>query len=203
MQALPTQMAAALRGAARTLKEKALSTAEAIEAAGGRALPIVGDVRNDDDVTAAVLKTQGEFGGIDVVEANAETALRGRDRQVEALKAFVDAALDAFDGVIDDTGHVTDAVKKAIFFFFTKNFRFHELRFKVLVRDETAAYFRVNLNPGELLIGQRFQEKSETTLGVAFAIMGSSVETTNAGIISRLISRTYKLETELKLKLLE
>ena len=47
------------------------TAAEAIEAAGGRALPIVGDVRNDDDVTAAVLKTQGEFGGIDVVINNA------------------------------------------------------------------------------------------------------------------------------------
>lgn len=47
------------------------TAAEAIEAAGGRALPIVGDVRNDDDVTAAVLTTQGEFGGIDVVVNNA------------------------------------------------------------------------------------------------------------------------------------
>jgi len=47
------------------------SAAEAIEAAGGRALPIVGDVRNDDDITAAVLKTQGEFGGIDIVVNNA------------------------------------------------------------------------------------------------------------------------------------
>lgn len=47
------------------------TAAEAIEAAGGRALPIVGDVRNDDDVAAAVLKTQGEFGGIDVVVNNA------------------------------------------------------------------------------------------------------------------------------------
>ena len=47
------------------------TAAEAIEAAGGSARPIVGDVRNDDDVTAAVLKTQGEFGGIDVVINNA------------------------------------------------------------------------------------------------------------------------------------
>lgn len=47
------------------------TAAEAIEAAGGTALPIVGDVRNDDDITAAVLKTQGEFGGIDVVVNNA------------------------------------------------------------------------------------------------------------------------------------
>jgi citronellol/citronellal dehydrogenase len=47
------------------------TAAAAIEEAGGRALPIVGDVRNDDDVTEAVLKTQGEFGGIDIVINNA------------------------------------------------------------------------------------------------------------------------------------
>lgn len=47
------------------------SAAEAIRAAGGNALAIVGDVRNDDDVTEAVLKTQGEFGGIDIIVNNA------------------------------------------------------------------------------------------------------------------------------------
>jgi citronellol/citronellal dehydrogenase len=47
------------------------SAAELIRAAGGQALPIVGDVRNDDDITEAVLKTQGEFGGIDIVVNNA------------------------------------------------------------------------------------------------------------------------------------
>ncbi len=47
------------------------SAAEQIRAAGGSALPIVGDVRNDDDVIEAVLKTQGEFGGIDIVVNNA------------------------------------------------------------------------------------------------------------------------------------
>lgn len=47
------------------------SAAEAIRAAGGQALPIVGDVRNDDDITEAVLKTQGEFGGIDIIVNNA------------------------------------------------------------------------------------------------------------------------------------
>jgi citronellol/citronellal dehydrogenase len=47
------------------------TAAEQIRDAGGRALPIVGDVRNDDDVAAAVLKTQGEFGGIDIVVNNA------------------------------------------------------------------------------------------------------------------------------------
>jgi citronellol/citronellal dehydrogenase len=47
------------------------TAAEQIEAAGGRALAMVGDVRNDDDITEAVLKTQGEFGGIDIVVNNA------------------------------------------------------------------------------------------------------------------------------------
>ena len=47
------------------------TAAEQIRDAGGRALPIVGDVRNDDEITEAVLKTQGEFGGIDIVVNNA------------------------------------------------------------------------------------------------------------------------------------
>lgn len=47
------------------------TAAEQIRAAGGQALPIVGDVRSDDDITEAVLKTQGEFGGIDIVVNNA------------------------------------------------------------------------------------------------------------------------------------
>jgi citronellol/citronellal dehydrogenase len=47
------------------------TAAAAIREAGGQALPIVGDVRNDDDITEAVLKTQGEFGGIDIVVNNA------------------------------------------------------------------------------------------------------------------------------------
>ena len=47
------------------------TAAEQIRAAGGNALAIVGDVRNDDDITEAVMKTQGEFGGIDIVVNNA------------------------------------------------------------------------------------------------------------------------------------
>ena len=47
------------------------SAAEQIRAAGGQALPIVGDVRDDESVIDAVLKTQGEFGGIDIVVNNA------------------------------------------------------------------------------------------------------------------------------------
>lgn len=47
------------------------TAADQIRAAGGGALAVVGDVRNDDDVTAAVEATVAEFGGIDVVINNA------------------------------------------------------------------------------------------------------------------------------------
>ncbi|WP_341996145.1 NAD(P)-dependent oxidoreductase [Microbacterium sp. LWH7-1.2] len=62
------------------------SAAEAIRAAGGHALPIVGDVRNDDDVTEAVLKTQGEFGGIDIVVNNASVIDLSRSLDLDAKK---------------------------------------------------------------------------------------------------------------------
>ncbi|MDL9979377.1 SDR family oxidoreductase [Microbacterium sp. ASV49] len=47
------------------------TAAQQIRDAGGNALAIVGDVRDDDDITRAVLETKGEFGGIDVVVNNA------------------------------------------------------------------------------------------------------------------------------------
>lgn len=47
------------------------SAAEEIRLAGGNALPLVGDVRNDEDIAAAVERTVAEFGGIDVVVNNA------------------------------------------------------------------------------------------------------------------------------------
>src|SRR5690606_16538669 len=62
------------------------TAAEQIEAAGGRALPIVGDVRNDDDVTEAVLKAQGEFGGIDIVINNASVIDLSRSLDLGAKK---------------------------------------------------------------------------------------------------------------------
>lgn len=62
------------------------SAAEAIRAAGGSALPIVGDVRNDDDVTEAVLTTQGEFGGIDIVVNNASVIDLSRSLDLDAKK---------------------------------------------------------------------------------------------------------------------
>lgn len=47
------------------------TAAEAIEAAGGKALPILGDVRDDDSVADAVAATVEAFGGIDIVINNA------------------------------------------------------------------------------------------------------------------------------------
>jgi len=47
------------------------SAAEAIKAAGGTALPILGDVRDEESVAAAVNRTVERFGGIDIVVNNA------------------------------------------------------------------------------------------------------------------------------------
>ncbi len=47
------------------------TAAEEIEAAGGAALPIVGDVRDDAQVSAAVAQAVERFGGIDIVVNNA------------------------------------------------------------------------------------------------------------------------------------
>ena len=62
------------------------TAAEQIRAAGGNVLPIVGDVRDDDDVTAAVLKAQGEFGGIDIVVNNASVIDLSRSLDLAAKK---------------------------------------------------------------------------------------------------------------------
>ncbi|MCU1572948.1 MAG: short chain dehydrogenase [Micrococcaceae bacterium] len=53
------------------LEGTVFTAAEQVRAAGGEALPLVGDVRNDDDVAAAVEAAVQEFGGIDVVLNNA------------------------------------------------------------------------------------------------------------------------------------
>jgi citronellol/citronellal dehydrogenase len=45
------------------------SAAEEIEKAGGKALPLQVDIRDEDAVEAAVAKTVSHFGGIDIGEA--------------------------------------------------------------------------------------------------------------------------------------
>src|SRR5687768_7738883 len=47
------------------------TSAKEIEQAGGRALPIVCDIRDEDQVAQAVKQTAAEFGGIDVCVNNA------------------------------------------------------------------------------------------------------------------------------------
>src|SRR3954465_783794 len=47
------------------------TAAEQIEAAGGKALPIVGDIRDEEQVAAAVAQAVERFGGIDVCVNNA------------------------------------------------------------------------------------------------------------------------------------
>ena len=47
------------------------SAAEAIEKAGGRALPLAIDIRDEAAVVEAIARTAGEFGGIDIVVNNA------------------------------------------------------------------------------------------------------------------------------------
>ncbi len=47
------------------------SAAEEIEAAGGKALPLVCDIRSEEQIAAAVARTVEEFGGIDILVNNA------------------------------------------------------------------------------------------------------------------------------------
>lgn len=47
------------------------TAAAAIEQAGGKALPLVGDIREEAQVEAAIARTVGTFGGIDIVVNNA------------------------------------------------------------------------------------------------------------------------------------
>jgi len=64
------------------------SAAEAIEAAGGQALPLRCDIRDEDDVQAAVDATVDRFGGIDILVNNASAIL---------LKGIAETPLKRFD----------------------------------------------------------------------------------------------------------
>ena len=54
-----------------TLPGTIFSAARDIEAAGGKALPIQCDIRDEDAIVEAIAKTAAEFGGIDIVINNA------------------------------------------------------------------------------------------------------------------------------------
>lgn len=62
------------------------TAAEQIRAAGGNALPIVGDVRDDSTITEAVMMVSGEFGGIDIVVNNASVIDLSRSTDLSAKK---------------------------------------------------------------------------------------------------------------------
>jgi citronellol/citronellal dehydrogenase len=63
------------------------TAAEAIEAAGGTALPIVGDIRDGEQVEAAVAQAVKRFGGIDLCVNNASAINLGGVEDVD-LKRF-------------------------------------------------------------------------------------------------------------------
>src|SRR5215218_10631810 len=62
------------------------TAAEQIEAAGGEALPIVGDIRDADAVEAAVAQTVEHFGGIDIVVNNASAINLSPMRDLEVKR---------------------------------------------------------------------------------------------------------------------
>jgi citronellol/citronellal dehydrogenase len=77
-----------------------IAIAAKIEQAGGRALPLVVDVREEEDVKSAIAKTAAHFGGIDIVVNNASaiqltpvehTEMRRYDRmqQINARGTFM------------------------------------------------------------------------------------------------------------------
>src|SRR5579875_1164775 len=63
------------------------TAAEELEEAGGKALPIVGDVRDPESVNDAVAKTVEQFGGIDIVVNNASAINLGSITEVP-MKRF-------------------------------------------------------------------------------------------------------------------
>jgi citronellol/citronellal dehydrogenase len=63
------------------------TAASEIEEAGGKALPIVGDIRNQDQVQAAVEATVEQFGGIDICVNNA-SAINLSNTQSLAMKRY-------------------------------------------------------------------------------------------------------------------
>ncbi|KQO67366.1 MULTISPECIES: NAD(P)-dependent oxidoreductase [unclassified Methylobacterium] len=63
------------------------TAAAAIESAGGRALPLLVDVRDEDSVASAIARTAETFGGIDIVVNNASAIALTRTPETE-MKRF-------------------------------------------------------------------------------------------------------------------
>src|SRR5438270_6722965 len=69
------------------LKGTIYTAADDIRAAGGKALPILCDIRDEAQVIAAIDKTVAEFGGIDICVNNA-SAITLTNSQVTDMKRF-------------------------------------------------------------------------------------------------------------------
>lgn len=69
-------------------EEKQAEVARQCEAAGGRALPVVGDVTREGDCSALVEKTLGSFGAIDYLVANAGISMWAPFAEVDDLEVF-------------------------------------------------------------------------------------------------------------------
>ena len=69
------------------LEGTVFTAAAKIEAAGGKALPIVGDIRFEDQVLEAVERTVAEFGGIDLCVNNA-SAIDLRGTEALSMKSY-------------------------------------------------------------------------------------------------------------------
>jgi NAD(P)-dependent dehydrogenase (short-subunit alcohol dehydrogenase family) len=82
---------AAIAVAGRT-ESKIVDTCAAIRAFGGRAVPIVCDVKVADDVTRTVAETVAAFGGIDILVNNAQEVPLGR-----LLEANIDEYVTGFE----------------------------------------------------------------------------------------------------------
>src|SRR3954466_3092986 len=65
------------------LQGTVFTAAEEIEAAGGQALPIVGDIRDEEQVRAAVDQAVERFGGIDVCVNNASAINLAGTEEIE------------------------------------------------------------------------------------------------------------------------
>ncbi len=63
------------------------TAAQEIEAAGGKALPLMVDVREEAQVAEALARTATEFGGIDIVVNNASAIALGGSQQID-MKRF-------------------------------------------------------------------------------------------------------------------
>jgi len=70
-----------------TLPGTIYTAAEAVEAAGGEALPLAVDIRDEEQVAAAVAETVARFGGIDIVVNNASAIFLAPTRALP-LKRF-------------------------------------------------------------------------------------------------------------------